>query len=117
VGGVVAVALLAAWLAPRWAARRAARVPVDLSGIEGRIVFFSSGSCRRCDTVREQLRALNAPFTEVEYDDDADRFGATGVGAVPFLVGRDERGAVVARLAGAASVRRIRRLLDAAGVR
>ena len=113
--GVAGAGLAVALLAPRWSARRAERTPLDLSGIDGRLVLFTSRACRRCDAVRDLVSETGVGFTEVCYEDDEARFTAVGVGAVPLLVARDERGAVVGRLAGAAKPRRLRALLEASG--
>lgn len=112
---IAAAALIVVLVAPRRAAGRAGRSPVDLSGIEGRVVFFTSASCRRCDAIRDVLRATGARFTEIRYEDDPARFDATGVGAVPLLVGRTEQGVEVRRLAGRAASRKIRAFLEASG--
>lgn len=115
VAGVAAAGLAAALLAPRWSARRAERAPLDLSGIDGRVVLFTSRACRRCDAVRDLVSGTGVGFTEVCYEDDEARFAAAGVGAVPLLVARDEQGVAVGRLAGAARPRRLKALLEASG--
>jgi hypothetical protein len=117
VAGVACLALAVALLAPRWSARRAEQMPIDLSGIDGRVVLFSSRSCRRCDAVRDLLVRMGVVHTEVQYEADPARFDEAGVGAVPLVVARDEQGAALCRVAGSASPRRIRRLLAAAGVK
>jgi glutaredoxin len=116
VAAAAGVALAVALLAPRWSARRAERAPLDLSGIDGRVVLFTSRACRRCDAVRDLVSGSGVEFTEVCYEDDGARFAAAGVGAVPLLVARDERGTVAGCLAGAVRPRRLRGLLEASGV-
>lgn len=116
VAGVTGAALAVALVVPRWAGRRAGRSPIDLAGIDGRVVFFSAASCRRCDVVRVRLSDTGARFTEVRFEDDPGRFEAAGVRAVPIVVGRDEHGTEVMRLAGRASSAQVRALVERCGV-
>ena len=112
----VASALLFAWGANRLIRRRAERVPIDLTGIEGRIVFFSDAACRRCDAARERLAASGVAFEEVRYGDDPARFRATGTPAVPLVVVRDADGAEVGRIAGEVRAGELQAMLEKAGL-
>jgi glutaredoxin len=111
---VAAVAVLAlvvaraAWWLPAW---RAARRPIDLGGVEGRVVLFTDRRCTRCDTVRDMLTAAGVEFVEVRPDDDPDRWARTGVEAVPLLVVRDASGGVTGRIGGVPRRSRLGRLL------
>ena len=121
-GGVVVagIAILSAvafaWGANRLVRRRAVTARLDLTGIEGRVVFFSDTACRRCPAVREALTAAGAGFEEVRYGDDPDRFRATGAPAVPLVVVRDEHGGEVGRIAGEVRPRELDALLKRAGL-
>lgn len=98
-GAVVVAAAIALW-AHRGERRRALRVPLDLSGIDGSVVFFSDVTCTRCDIVRVHLESLGVEFTEVAYDQDPETHRRAGVTAVPLVVVRDDDGGEVRRLAG-----------------
>jgi hypothetical protein len=113
VGGVAALAALVAGLAQFRARRR--RIPdIDVTGFEGRILFFTERSCLSCDTVR----ALLAPFevAEYRYEDDPQRLAGAGIAAVPVVVIRDGAGVVVDRIAGVPSMRRLVAGLRRAGI-
>jgi len=110
---VVVAALAVALLVPRLTARRAERAPLDLSGVAGRLVLLSAAGCGRCGDLRGRLEALGADVTELRYEDDPERFRATGAAAVPVLVARDAAGREVARAAGRIGAGRLRRLVAA----
>ena len=112
----VASALAFAWGANRLTRQRAERAPIDLTDIDGRVVFFSDTVCRRCDAAREALTSAGAHFEEVRYGDDPARFRATGAPAVPLIVVRDAGGAEVGRIAGEVRARVLRALLAKAGL-
>jgi len=103
-----------AWGANRAVRHRAVRAPLDLSGVTGRIVFFSDVACRRCPGVREALSGVE--FEEIRYGDDPERFRATGAPAVPLVVVRGADGAEVGRIAGEVRERELRALLRRAGL-
>lgn len=109
VGGAAAVALGVALFAKRAERRRARRAPLDLSGIEGRVLFFTDAACRRCDVMRRRLEEAGAPFTEVRYDREPELHRRVGITGVPLVVVRDEEGNETARLAGVVSRRRLNR--------
>jgi hypothetical protein len=118
-GAVLAVlavlsALAFAWGANRLIRHRAETASLDLSGVEGQIVFFSDSACRRCPGVREALSGLEVE--EIRYGDDPDRFRATGAPAVPLVVIRDADGVEVGRIAGEVRSRQLRGLLRRAGL-
>jgi predicted DsbA family dithiol-disulfide isomerase len=96
----VMVALAVAWWARRRDRRGAIRARLDLTGIEGRVVFFSDATCARCDVVRARLEAIGVPFTEIGYDRDPEVHRQVGVTAVPLVVVRDATGAEERRFAG-----------------
>jgi len=98
--GAVAVAGLVALWAHRRERRRAVRAPLDLTGVDGRVVFFSDAACTRCDIVRSHFEALSAEFVEIAYDRDPEAHRRIGVTGVPLVVIRDDEGAEVRRLAG-----------------
>lgn len=112
----VLAALGFAYGANRWVRRRAETARLDLSGITGRIVFFSDAACRKCPDAREALVAGGVDFEEIRYGDDPARFRATGAPAVPLVVVRDASGAEVGRIAGEVRARELRRLLTQAGL-
>lgn len=103
-----------AWGANRLVRHRAVTASLDLSGVAGRIVFFSDVACRRCPAVREALSGLD--FEEIRYGDDPDRFRATGAPAVPLVVVRRPDGAEVGRIAGEVRERELKALLRRAGL-
>ncbi len=108
----VGVVLLVAYLGRRRERRDAAGTPLRLDGIQGRVLFFTDAACARCDLVRDRLDSLGAAFAEIAYNHEPDLHLAIGVTGVPLLVVRDGAGAVVDRVAGVASERRIRRALS-----
>jgi glutaredoxin len=110
--GATALALGVALSARAAERRRAAAGPLDLSGIEGRLVLFTAAGCRRCAQARAALADAGVEFVEVAFDQDPDRVQAVGVTAVPLLVGRDSTGAEVGRIAGRIGRRSLARLLS-----
>lgn len=112
----VITALGFAYGANRWVRRRAETARLDLSGITGRVVFFSDAVCRKCPDAREALVAGGVDFEEIRYGDDPARFRATGAPAVPLVVVRDAQGEEVGRIAGEVRARELRRLLTRAGL-
>lgn len=103
----VAVAMLIAVIAHRAERRRATRAPLDLSGIDGSVLFFSDITCTRCDIVRAHLEGLEAEFTEIAYDRDPDLHRRVGVTGVPLVVVRDDGGSEVVRFGGVMSKSRL----------
>jgi len=101
IAGATLVALLIALWGHRRDRRRAVRSPLDLSGVDGRVVFFSDATCRRCDIVRAHLEALEATFTEIAYDTDPETHRSVGVTGVPLVVFRSESGVEERRFVGA----------------
>ncbi len=100
----------------RVASRRRIEVrPLDLTGIEGRVVFFSDAACLRCDEARAELQDAGVAFEEVAYDAHPGRLQAAGVTAVPLIVVRAPDGGEVGRIAGRVDPRRLRRLLARSG--
>ena len=101
----VAVALVIALGVAAWARRRERRravsAPLDLSGLRGRVLFFSDATCTRCDIVRAHLDGLGAEYTEIAYDRDPDTHRRVGVTGVPLVEVRDDDGNEVRRFAGA----------------
>ena len=108
----VGIVLGGAWLGRNRQRRHVTRSPLRLDGIEGRVLFFTDVACRRCDLVRDRLETLEAVFSEIAFNHEPDLHRAIGVTGVPLLVVRDGFGTVVDRVAGVASVRRIRRALS-----
>jgi glutaredoxin len=106
---VVAIALFVA----RVVERRRAEILVDVSALEGEVVFFSDRSCLRCDAVRTLLEGEGVQYAEYVYEDDAEIHRAAGVVAVPLVVIRSGRVDESVVLAGVPSVRRLRRALGA----
>lgn len=78
------------------------------------MLLFTDAACRRCDLVRDRLVTLAAGFTEIAFNHEPDLHRAIGVTGVPLLVVRDGSGRIVDRVAGVASVRRIRLALSLA---
>lgn len=109
------VVLGVAYLGRRRERRAAAITQLRLDGVQGRMLFFTDAACKRCDLVRDRLESLGATFVEIAYNHEPDLQRAIGVTGVPLLIVRDGAGTIVDRIAGAASVRRIRRALSQAG--
>lgn len=116
VGGVTLAALAAARLATRRRRAHLERRTIDTTGLEGRVVLFSSSRCPSCDRVRLLLEDAGVTFEEIRFEDRPDAHRAAGVEAVPLLVLRDGGGAVTAQVAGAPTPRRLHRSLRHAGV-
>jgi predicted DsbA family dithiol-disulfide isomerase len=114
--GAVAVALVVAFMANRRERRRAIHAPLDLGGVEGRIVFFSDATCTRCDIVRAHLETIGGDFTEIAYDREPEAHRRIGVTGVPLVVIRDERGIEVRRFAGVMPRARLARALGRDGL-
>jgi len=110
----VAAVSIVIWVA-FWGNRRerhaAVAAPLQLDGIEARVLFFTDVACRRCDLVRARLESLGTVFAEIAYNHEPDLHRTIGVTGVPLLVVRDGAGVVVDRVAGLASARRLRRAL------
>ncbi len=110
----VAVAVVVPGVAYLWRLRERHNAFVTrlrLDGIEGLVLFFTDAACKRCDLVRQRLESLGASFIEIAYNREPDLHRTIGVTGVPLLVVRDDTGAVLERVAGLASERRIRRAL------
>lgn len=112
---VVAVGLGAAAGARIRDRRRAALAPLDLSAVEGRLLFFTDSGCRRCAVARTRLDDLAVEYQEIAYQHEPDLMRRVGVTGVPLIVARDAAGTEVARIAGPPSRRALRRLLFRAG--
>lgn len=112
---VVAAALLVALGLPRLRAFRAERVQLDLTGLSGDVLLFTSRSCPNCERLRLLLASERAAVVELVYEDHTDVWAGWGVEAVPLLVVRGAAGNVDATVAGSASRRRLRRALAGAG--
>jgi hypothetical protein len=112
----VVMALGFAYGATRWTRRRADRASLDLSGVSGRVVFFSDNACRKCPSARDALIATGVPFEEIRYGDDPARFRATGAPAVPLIVVRAPDSTEVGRIAGEVREPALRSLLKRAGL-
>ncbi len=110
VAAVGAAVLVAAGARVR-ALRRAAVMPIDLSGIPGRVVFFSDVACRKCDEARSLLEDRGVAFEEIAYEREPDRMRAAGAEAVPLIIGRSADGSEVGRIAGRVRPRSLDRLL------
>jgi hypothetical protein len=113
---VAALAVVAgAVVVGRWLQRRrAGRLTLDLTGIEGRVILFSDTACARCDAVRDLLTDLGADFIEIAHGEG--RFGEIGVDAVPLVVVRGRDGAVTAQIGGVPGSARLRRALRSGGI-
>lgn len=96
VGAAVGVA---SW-ARRRERRRALRAPLDLTGLDGEVLFFSDAMCSRCDVMRDRLVALGVEFHEIAYDRDPATHRRVGITGVPLVVVRDGTGREVRRFAG-----------------
>jgi glutaredoxin len=116
VGAVAGAALVVARLANGRASRRAERADIDADGFTGRVLLFTDSACGTCDLARTVLESTGIEFVEVTYGAHPEGMQAAGISAVPLLVVRDERGQTVGRIAGRPSRRRVRRLLDKAGL-
>lgn len=112
----VVMAVAFAFGATRWTRSRADRATLVLSGIAGRVVFFSDEACRKCTAARDALIASAVNFEEIRYGDDPARFRATGAPAVPMVVVRDPDGTEVGRIAGEVRESELRGLLKRAGL-
>lgn len=97
---VVAAATGVASWARRRERRRALRAPLDLTDLDGDILFFSDAVCSRCDVMRARLVALGVEFHEIAYDRDPETHRRVGVTGVPLVVVRDATGVEVRRFAG-----------------
>ena len=107
----VGVVLGVSYLGHRRERRTAMTSQLRLDDIEGAVVFFSDAACKRCDLVRDRLDSIGADFVEIAFNHEPDLQREVGVTGVPLLVIRDDSGAIVGRIAGVASARRIRRVL------
>jgi glutaredoxin len=114
--GLIAVALGVALVARRAERRTAVRSPLNLAGVEGRVVLLSDAACPGCADLRRLLDAAGVPFTEVAYDTDPEFARSIGVVAVPLVVVRGPDGQEAGRIGGRVSPRRFRRLIEAAGL-
>lgn len=114
--GVVGAAVASARLAWRIQRRGLGTAPLVLDGVPDRLVLFSDAACARCDEARATLETTGRPFREIAYDTEPETMGAVGVTAVPLIVARRADGAEAGRIVGKVSPRRLRRLLDSAGL-
>ena len=119
-GGIAVAALLlagAGHLHRRKRGRAAAAIPLDLTGIDGRVLLFSDVACPTCDTARARLETAGAPFREIGYHLDPEAHRRAGVTAVPLIVVRNAAGGEVGRIGGRPVRRTLERLLRRAGVK
>jgi len=114
--GAVAIAVGIGYAARVGVRRRVEARPIDLTGVAGRVVFFSDAACVRCDDARSALDGTGVAYEEIAYDREPSRLEAAGVIAVPLIVVRRANGAEAGRIAGRVSPWRLRRLLARGGV-
>ena len=107
----VGVVLGVGYLGRRRERRAAMATRLRLDGIKERVLFFTDSACKRCDLVRGRLESFGAAFAEISYDHEPELHRMIGVTGVPLLVVRNDAGTIVDRIAGVASVRRLRRAL------
>ena len=94
--------------------RRSHGADLNLDGIEGSVLFFTDAACLRCGVVRSRLDDLGVDYTEIAYNHEPELQAAIGVIGVPQVVVRSRDGAIVARLVGSISRRRLRRAVHKA---
>lgn len=111
----VAVVASVAFLGRRRGRRKAEKAPLELDSLVGLVLFFSDVACTRCDLMRRRLEKLEVNFVEIAHNHEPGLLDRIGVTGVPLLVIRDKSGVIVDRVAGAASVWRIRRALARSG--
>jgi hypothetical protein len=96
--------------------RRIALAPLTLDGVDGRVIFFSDGACKRCPKVRGVLEESGIEFTEIGFDREPETFNATQAAGVPLVVARRADGSEAGRIAGSLNARSLDRLLTRAGL-
>lgn len=95
--------------------RRSAASDLDLSGIDGSVLFFTDSACLRCAVVRDRLDELGVEYSEIAFNHEPELQTAIGVVGVPQIVVRSGDGSIAARLVGSVSSRQLRRAVRRAG--
>ncbi len=114
---VIALAGLVALLFNRFRSQGHPSVTVGEVGDRPGVVLFTSGDCSTCKRAIDRVEAEDIAFREVTYELESHRFETWGVLAVPLTVILDRRGAVVAVLPGVPKIKRLRRAVEAAGIK
>jgi hypothetical protein len=114
--GVVAVAVLAAFLARKLAQPMHPRITVGDVGDRPGVVLFTSTDCGNCKEAISVLQSASIPFREVTHDLEPQRFDTWNVLAVPLTVVLDAEGNIVDSLTGVPRRRALIRAAQAAGI-
>jgi hypothetical protein len=114
--GVVAVAVLAAFLARKLAQPMHPRITVGDVGDRPGVVLFTSTDCGNCKEAITVLQSASIPFREVTHDLEPQRFDTWNVLAVPLTVVLDAEGNIVDSLTGVPRRRTLIRAAQAAGI-
>lgn len=114
--GVVAVAVLAAFLARKLAQPIHPRITVGDVGDRPGVVLFTSTDCGNCKEAITVLQSASIPFREVTHDLEPQRFDTWNVLAVPLTVVLDAEGNIVDSLTGVPRRRTLIRAAQAAGI-
>lgn len=114
--GVVAVAVLAAFLARKLAQPIHPRITVGDVGDRPGVVLFTSTDCGNCKEAISVLQSASIPFREVTHDLEPQRFDTWNVLAVPLTVVLDAEGNIVDSLTGVPRRRTLIRAAQAAGI-
>jgi hypothetical protein len=114
--GVVAVAVLAAFLARKLAQPMHPRITVGDVGDRPGVVLFTSTDCGNCKEAITVLQSASIPFREVTHDLEPQRFDTWNVLAVPLTVVLDAEGNIVDSLTGVPRRRALIRAAQAAGI-
>ena len=114
--GVVAVAVLAAFLARKLAQPMHPRITVGDVGDRPGVVLFTSTDCGNCKEAIATLEGASIPFREVTYDLEPHRFETWDVLAVPMTVVVDGEGIVVEAISGVPRRKVLTRAVQAAGI-
>jgi hypothetical protein len=114
--GVVAVAVLAAFLARKLAQPIHPRITVGDVGDRPGVVLFTSTDCGNCKEAITVLQSASIPFREVTHDLEPQHFDTWNVLAVPLTVVLDAEGNIVDSLTGVPRRRTLIRAAQAAGI-
>jgi hypothetical protein len=114
--GVVAVAVLAAYVARKAAKPIHPEITVGDVGDRPGVVLFTSTDCSNCKAAISVLENASIPFREVTHDLEPQRFETWNVVAVPLTVVIDARGDIVDSMTGIPRARALVRSVHAAGI-
>jgi hypothetical protein len=114
--GVVAVAVLAAYVARRASKPIHPEIMVGDVGDRPGVVLFTSTDCSNCKAAIAVLKGASIPFREVTHDLEPQRFETWAVVAVPLTVVLDADGNIVDSMTGVPRAKALVRSVRAAGI-